>query len=80
MVSYLRDFTVFSNTLVKHKKQFTTLEIYADLEGCNINGYTIQDNIYPTTVKPDFVFIDNSKKEMYLLELIRHRKLCRKRS
>ena len=44
-------------------------KIYADLEGYSISGHTIPDNIYPTMLKPDLVFIDRPNKELHLLQL-----------
>ena len=51
------------------EKQPDTLQIYADLQGHNFNGGTVPPNILPTAEKPDVVIVNQSLKEITILEL-----------
>ena len=56
-------------TLKENKPEH--IQIYADLEGHNINGHTIPQNIVVTSSRPDLVIIDSSTPQptVYLFEL-----------
>ena len=45
------------------------IEIYADLQGHNVNGSTIPQNIIVTSSRPDLVILDKNNRTLYLCEL-----------
>ena len=46
-----------------------TMSVYADLEGCKINGGTVPGDLVATGQVPDIVLLDRSQKKIVLLEL-----------
>ena len=46
-----------------------TMSVYADLEGCKINGGTVPGDLVATGQVPDIVLLDRSHKKIVLLEL-----------
>ena len=53
--------------IAAHKPE--TMEVYADLEGWQINGGTIPPDLVATGQRPDIVLLDRQKKTIVLLEL-----------
>ena len=58
-------------TLILKENKPSHLEIFADLEGHNVNGGTIPQHIMVTSSRPDLVMIDSSTtpQTVYLFEL-----------
>ena len=46
-----------------------SMELYADLEGWQVNGGTVPSDLVATGQKPDIVLLDRVQKTIVLLEL-----------
>ena len=46
-----------------------SLEVFADLPGLDLNGFTIPPDILPTQQRPDLVILDRNRKTIFVLEL-----------